>query len=38
MQRQIQDPIRHQDMELFAKILNGNNPANAFAKFPASRV
>ena len=38
MQRQIQHPIKHQDMELFAKIFNGSNPVNAFAKFSASRV
>lgn len=36
MQRDIQDPIKHQDTELFAKIFNGINPVNTFAKFSAS--
>ena len=36
MQRQIQDPIKHQDTELFAKILNGINAVNTSAKFSAS--
>ena len=38
MQRQIQDPIKHQDTGHFVKIFNGNNPVNTFAKFPASGV
>ena len=33
MQRQIQHPIKHKDMELFAKIFNGSNLVNTFAKF-----
>ena len=36
MQRQIQDPIKHQDTDLFAKILSGINPVNTFAKYSAS--
>ena len=32
MQRQIQDPIKHQHMEILAKILNGINPVNTSAK------
>ena len=38
MQRQTQDPIKHQDTELFAKIFNGINQENTFAKFSASGV
>ena len=38
MQKQIQDPMKHQDTELFAKIFSGINPVNAFVKFSASGV
>ena len=38
MQRQTQDPIKHQDIELFAKTFDGINPVNTFAKFSASGV
>ena len=38
MQRQIQDPIKHQDTELFAKTFNGFNQLNTFTKVPVSGV
>ena len=38
MQRQVQDLIKYQDMELFAKIFNGINPVNTFAKCSAAGV
>ena len=38
MQGQIQDPIKHQDLELFGNIFKGSNPWNTVAKFLASGV
>lgn len=35
MQRQIQDPIKPQETELFVKIFNEINPVNTFPKFSA---
>ena len=34
----VQDRIKHQDTESFAKTFNGINPVNPFAKFSASGV